>query len=311
MIKYALTLYLCVDEPTRSLSGLILKNNVKAYYQSFPDEVKAYVKSECLSAIGNPSPLIRATVGILVTTIVQKGKLISWPELLPLLCQLLDSEDYSVCEGAFGALQKICEDSSEQLDSDDLNRPLNTLIPKFLAFFKHSSSKIRSHAIACVNQFIITRAQALMVHISAFIENLFALSGDEDPEVRRNVCRAVVMLLEVRMDVLMPHIHNIVEYMLLRTQDRDEQVALEACEFWLTIAEMQICKEVLGPHLQALVPILVRGMRYSELDIILMKAEVEDETVPDRPEDIKPRFHKAKTHGHQHIEKDQGVRLIN
>jgi transportin-1 len=52
-------------------------------------------------------------------------------------------------------------------------------------------------------------------------------------------------------------------------------------------------------------------MRYSELDIILMKAEVEDETVPDRPEDIKPRFHKAKTHGHQHIEKDQGVRLIN
>ena len=99
VITSLLTLHLlCVDEPTRSLSGLILKNNVKAYYNSFPDEVKAYVKSECLSAIGNPSPLIRATVGILVTTIVQKGKLVSWPELLPLLCQLLDSEDYSVCE---------------------------------------------------------------------------------------------------------------------------------------------------------------------------------------------------------------------
>lgn len=87
-----------IDEPTRSLSGLILKNNVKSYYQAFPEEVKAYVKSECLSAIGNPSPLIRATVGILVTTIVQRGELVSWPELLPLLCQLLDSEDYTVCE---------------------------------------------------------------------------------------------------------------------------------------------------------------------------------------------------------------------
>ncbi len=56
------------------------------------------MKSECLSAIGDPSPLIRATVGILVTTIVQKGKLISWPDLLPLLCHLLDSGDYTVCE---------------------------------------------------------------------------------------------------------------------------------------------------------------------------------------------------------------------
>ncbi len=42
--------------------------------------------------------------------------------------------------------------SAEMLDSDALNRPLNFLIPKFLQFFKHSSPKIRSHAIACVNQ---------------------------------------------------------------------------------------------------------------------------------------------------------------
>ena len=29
---------------------------------------------------------------------------------------------------------------------------------------------LRSHAIACVNQFIVTRTQALMVHIGTFIE---------------------------------------------------------------------------------------------------------------------------------------------
>ena len=46
-------------------------------------------------------------------------------------------------QGAFGALQKICEDSSELLDSDALNRPLNIMIPKFLQFFKHCSPKIR------------------------------------------------------------------------------------------------------------------------------------------------------------------------
>lgn len=50
---------------------------------------------------------------------------------------------HSFTQGAFGALQKICEDSSELLDSDALNRPLNIMIPKFLQFFKHCSPKIR------------------------------------------------------------------------------------------------------------------------------------------------------------------------
>lgn len=59
--------------------------------------------------------------------------------------------------------------------------------------------------------------------------------------------------------------------MLLRTQDSDESVALEASEFWLTLADQTICKEVLAPHLAKLAPILVNGMRYSEIDIILLK----------------------------------------
>lgn len=86
------------DEPTRSLSGLILKNNIRAHYEKFPPEVTDFIKQECLGSIGDPSPLIRATIGILVTTIVAKGSLENWPGLLPSLCQNLDSEDYNVCE---------------------------------------------------------------------------------------------------------------------------------------------------------------------------------------------------------------------
>lgn len=247
-------------------------------------------------ALGDPSPLIRATVGILITTIANKGGILNWPELLPTLCEMLDSQEYSICEGAFGALQKICEDSAEVLDSNELNRPLNIMIPKFLQFFRHTSPKIRSHAIACINQFIIHRTQALMIHIDTFIENLFHLSSDEDHEVRKNVCRGLVMLLDVRMDRLMPHMNSIIEYMLVRTQDPDD-TALEACEFWLSLAEHPVCKEVLGPHLHKLAPVLVKGMKYSDIDIIILKGDVEeDEFIPDRDEDIKPRFHKSRTH---------------
>lgn len=199
------------DEPTRSLSGLILKNNIRLHGSTLQPEIVEYIKQECLMAVGDPSPLIRATVGILITTIASKGGLTNWPQLLPALCDMLDSQDYNICEGAFGALQKICEDSAEALDSAALNRPLNIMIPKFLQFFKHTSPKIRSHAIACINQFIINRTQVLMLHIDTFIENLFHLSTDEDHEVRKNVCRGLVMLLEVRIDRLMPHMNQIIE----------------------------------------------------------------------------------------------------
>ncbi|XP_045481488.1 transportin-1 isoform X1 [Harmonia axyridis] len=296
-LMFVLTKLTSEDEPTRSLSGLILKNNVKTHYNSLMQNVTDFIKSECLQAVGDPSPLIRATVGILITTIACKGDLSSWPQLLPTLCNMLDSQDYNVCEGAFGALQKICEDSSEALDSDTVNRPLDILIPKFLQFFSHSSSKIRSYAIGCVNQFIVQRSQALMYHIDPFLTNLFNVAADEEPEVRKNVCRALVMLLEVRMDRLLPQIESIIEYMLVRTQDSNEGVALEACEFWLSLAEQPICRNVLTNHLNRLIPVLVRGMKYSDIDIILLKGDVEeDESVPDKEEDIRPRFHKSKTH---------------
>jgi hypothetical protein len=127
-------------------------------------------------------------------------------------------------------------------------------------------------------------------------QSLFHLASDEDTEVKKNICRALVMLLDVRLDRLFPHMVSIIEYMLVRTQDLDESVALEACEFWLTLAETPICLEVLAPYLSRLVPVLVKGMRYSEIDIILLKGDVEEDNqmVPDREEDIRPRFHRSK-----------------
>lgn len=59
--------------------------------------------------------------------------------------------------------------------------------------------------------------------------------------------------------------------MVRSTQDQDENVAVEACEFWLSLADKSVCREVLAPHLHTLVPILVRGMKYSEIDVILLK----------------------------------------
>ena len=134
-LVYILTKLLDEQEATRSLSGLILKNNAKSHYEKFPDDVRSYIKQECLSALGDRSPLIRATVGILVTAIVSKGGLEQWPSLLEHLYSCLDSPDVNLCEGA------------DQLENSP-SQPLNVLIPKFIQFFLHSNAKVRSHAIA-------------------------------------------------------------------------------------------------------------------------------------------------------------------
>lgn len=95
-----------------------------------------------------------------------------------------------------------------------------------------------------------------------------------------SVSRVASTLLEDNQSFLIPCLREpkkaawlvwCLQYMLMRTQDPDEGVALEACEFWLSLAEQPICKEVLAQHLPRLVPILVHGMKYSEIDIILLK----------------------------------------
>lgn len=91
--------------------------------------------------------------------------------------------------------------------------------------------------------------------------------------------------------------------MLLSTQDQDQNVALDACEFWLTLAEQPICREALSPHLPRLIPTLMQKMKYSDIDIILLKGNVEvDEMIPDREEDIKPRFYSSRTHAQSHMD---------
>ena len=111
-------LFYCTDEVTRSLCGLFLKKNIQDDFRSFPPEVVNYMRSECLSSgLVDPSPRIRATVAIIVKTIVSTRGLDNWPDLLPKLCQMLDStEDHQAAYGgALGALKKICEASMGEL----------------------------------------------------------------------------------------------------------------------------------------------------------------------------------------------------
>ncbi|BFZ54125.1 hypothetical protein PYCC9005_001157 [Savitreella phatthalungensis] len=296
----------------RSAAGLLLKNNVRFEYPTISPDSLAYVQEASFQGLRDDEHLIRSIAGNIITSIIYRGGVRSWPDALPYLMQLLDDADDRLVDGAIGALSKICEDSAKELDNDfDGTRPLNFMIPKFLALTESPKEKLRSEALFCINQFILMKSQSLFAHIDAFLTRLFALATDSSTNVRKNVCQALVMLLDVRPDKIAPNLGSIVEYMLYSTQDEDEQVALEACEFWLAIAEQPDLQGSLEPYLSKIVPMLLKGMVYSEMDLLALGADEDDAHVADKAEDIRPQHAKAKQHVVTEQTSNEASRKIN
>lgn len=283
-------------EYVRSCAGFLLKNNLKDNYKKMPKEVQDYVKNEALKCIGDPSASVRRATGTIITTILQHGGPKAWPDLLNILNQFLDSSDLSLVEGSLNTLMVICEDHAHRLDSNELGRPLNFLIPKFLTFFKSPHIQFRIYAISSLKQFVTEMPGALIANMDNFLQGIFYLANDPSPDVKKRVCQVFCMLAEIRIDYLIPHMKNIIEFLLAATMDKDDNVALEACEFWNSILETKVAAQILAEFLPKLVPTLLERMIYSDSDLAHFGPEIDD-NVADKPEDIKPFIQKSKSRG--------------
>ncbi|XP_044489395.1 transportin-1-like isoform X3 [Mangifera indica] len=125
---------------------------------------------------------------------------------------------------------------------------------------------------------------ALFTSMDQYLQGLFVLANDSATEVRKLVCAAFVQLIEVRPTFLEPRLRNVIEYMLQVNEDADDGVALEACEFWSAYCDAQLPPENMKEFLPCLLP--------------------EDESLPDRDQDLKPRFHSSWFHGAENLEDD-------
>ncbi|NXG21004.1 TNPO1 protein, partial [Grallaria varia] len=188
---------------------------------------------------------------------------------------------------AFGALQKICEDSAEILDSDVLDRPLNIMIPKFLQFFKHSSPKIRDsqrfHA-SVISMFVCLQSHLFIQSANDFENHIVSFKFLHI--IRKNSMMRVFDLLLLGTDTTLC---LLMEFTFRRKSNAGSIVLVPVL--------------ILHSVMVMLIPVLVNGMKYSEIDIILLKGDVEeDEAIPDSEQDIRPRFHRSKTVAQQHEE---------
>ncbi|CAN8271312.1 unnamed protein product [Cochlearia groenlandica] len=290
----------------RQAAGLLLKNNLKGAYPSMAQENQRYIKTELLPCLGAVDRNIRTTVGTIISVVVHIEGVSGWPELLPALVTCLDSNDLNHMDGAMDALSKICEDIPHVLDSEVpglAERPINIFLPRLFQFFQSPHASLRKLALGSVNQYIVIMPAALYHSMDKYLQGLFILANDPVAEVRKLVCAAFVNLTEVLPSSIEPHIRNVMEYMLQVNKDSDEEVALEACEFWTAYCDAQLPPENLKELLPRLIPVLLSNMAYADDDESLLDAE-EDDSQPDRDQDLKPRFHTSRLHGSEDSDDD-------
>ncbi|KAH0892180.1 hypothetical protein HID58_054609 [Brassica napus] len=286
----------------RQAAGLLLKNNLKGGYSSMAQENQKYIKSELLPCLGAVDRHIRTTVGTIISEIVNIDGVSGWLELLPALVTCLDSNDLNHMDGAMDALSKICEDIPHVLDSEVpglAESPINIFLPRLFQFFQSPHASLKKLSLGCVNQYVIIMPAALYNSMDKYLQGLFVLANDPVAEV----CAAFVQLTEVLPSSIEPHLRNVMEYMLQVNKDPDEEVALEACEFWSAYCDAQLPPDNLKELLPRLIPVLLSNMAYADDDESLFDAE-EDESQPDRDQDLKPRFHTSRLHGSEDFDDD-------
>ncbi|KAI6197203.1 Importin-beta domain-containing protein [Aphelenchoides besseyi] len=276
----------------RALSGLLLKSSIRQNWVQIPNNIRQFLKQNCFTAIGEQSPLLRATVGIIITTIFTHEGCQQWPELVPALCQMLETNDQYKLAGSLSSLQKICEDSADRLIFDEVQ----ILVSKVLPFFQSEAVELRTMSVNTINSILLVQNEAFVSIIDPFLERLFQLANDPVEEIQKELCRSLTLLLECYVEKISPQLDNIAQFILQKTQHENLEIAQEACEFWLGLAEnSDICKQVVTPILPRLIAVLLKCMRYSAIDLSILRADIEDDdNVPDNAQDIRPRHHKTR-----------------
>jgi len=242
----------------------------------------------------------------ILSTVAFLDRSAGW-QLLQELSQYLGAPDLQVLDGSLYALSLIFEDNAirSQLLADEAGqRFLHAIMPQLINLFVHPEVNIRKFSLNAVNKFLYDPPEALRDNFFLFdyLRNVFKLTHDQNKEIRQKVCYVFVVLVEKNCTHLINDMVNVTEFMLRATQDDADDVALTACDFWQVYCESAIfrdCKEVLLNALPRLVPVLLKCMKYDDSDMALLQAgDDNNDTVPDRKEDIRPdRFHHSELKG--------------
>lgn len=313
-----------VSEGARAVAGLLLKNKMKRIAMDELRGLIALMQDALLDMLVDPTTLslLTRTVGSLLAAMIVAGGPAIWPtlpaNLSRLALQSLDRREMVSAAAILTALLRICEDAGAAFaafNEPPQHDPLSTFLPPLLTrLIEGPDSPLQHRLLQIVALFIPTRAPLLTRHCDALLARLDPRTSGADNNVEWLVtsCQVLSLIMDSWDDAddcgledrQVAYIYDIVLVMLqdgafsLHDESR-QRVKREACEFWLAETQRkQTAHRLTSPRvieariIDRLVPVLVAACVYDdEEDEEELCRAMEDLTVPDDSDDMKPRHH--------------------
>lgn len=279
----------------RQLAGYYLKNNIGNPMCTNNPVVQEFV----MITLGDANPHVRRAVSSIITTAVLREV---WPpEIVTTLIERLRGDDDSVA-GAIMTISSIVEDHVEILDALGLAEPvINAIVP----YITHPSPSVREHTTIAIS--VLMEQAGLNMEGSVFavlggciasvVQLLLeAIGNGPGNKETQFILRSLVLSL-VFYEQLGHLFNQIGEIMLTATeQATDEEIRKEAVEFWRAVLYFPNFSDAARPLMGRILPIILRCMIYSDMELGMMGAKECDWDVEDKIDDVKPRAYEGRSH---------------
>ena len=257
------------------------------------EDAKAEIKALLLYALSSSERLVADGASSTISTVVAQTRvfpLLDWPELVPALLQLIESDDEVKVTGGLKTVMKISQDAPDLMDQGGLSpdRPLNVLIPLFVKFFSHPSPALKQIALQSLTAYVELFPNALATNMNEVMQGLSSIASDPDHGTRKRVCEVLLTLFEFRSEYLSGQLPSICEFMIAAASDPHPPTSMKATEFWMTFfspespVSQSLREEIMQKQsaVQRVVPTLLKNIVYNEEERAnILETNAEDEAM--------------------------------
>ena len=302
-----------VPAEVRQRAGLLLKTCIS---RDFPSIHAPEVRELVVDAISDLNPIIRKTAGNVITALVTRSASVPCSRVLHVLLKLFVESTPDIVEGAFDAILKICEDMIElwrqisiSFNTEELGVPTENakiLLPDFLEFsnsvllpaiLSHPNARMKVILLnVFATNFLFFPNHALARHLPSYYDVLGRWAASEtQPDTVAHICKGLTYIASHHPDLYANSLAAVMNFVLQASKNESYSVRLDALQFWPVVSLNSEWLHMLQPLLPDLLSILLDNMVYSQEDYLGMDEAIlneENASIPDRPEEMAPRFHK-------------------
>lgn len=296
----------------RQLVGFQLKNNLANPACAQNAHLQTAV---CEQAIVDPQRIIRNVAGSIISVAVREGL---WPaqavvqRLGTIVTQR--STELGAVHGAIRTLSYIVDDAGQLLDAAGLTKPVLMAVVPFLTATTFGTTapdavEIRMKALEIVSlilelagmDFESNTYKSLQGSVRIVIQACFENLQTPLSQAVSTLCiRCIVLSLTFYAEIDDALFGQIGQLMYQATtagngaapaSAEEEALRIEATEFWRAILHFPHFAEVAQPTVVQIIPVLIRAMVYSDMEMGMLEASAEDWQVPDKADAIRPRHY--------------------